>query len=352
MSKSISRPTSAPDANARVPLAGGSIAAQADASAGPGLPNLPAVPRERLAASRVLVVGDVMLDRYWFGDVNRISPEAPVPVVHVQRQEDRLGGAANVARNAAALGAQAALLCVVGHDEPGERIVELLEVSGVTPHLERDPDLATTIKLRVLSRQQQLLRMDFENMPAHEALLAGLARFDALLDSHDVVLLSDYAKGGLTHVTKMIAKARAAGKPVLVDPKGDDWERYRGATLITPNRAELREVVGQWKSEADLLARVTALRASLEVEGLLLTRSEEGMTLFTADGELNVPALAREVYDVSGAGDTVIATLAVMLGARLPLVDAVALANRAAGIVVGKLGTATVDYDELFSTAG
>jgi rfaE bifunctional protein kinase chain/domain len=162
--------------------------------------------------------------------------------------------------------------------------------------------------------------------------------------------LSDYAKGGLTHVTQMIAAACAAGKPVLVDPKGDDWERYRGATLITPNRAELREVVGQWKSEDDLRARVDTLRASLDIESLLLTRSEEGMTLFAADGSvLTAPAVAREVYDVSGAGDTVIATLAVMLAAKLPLVDAVALANRAAGIVVGKLGTATVDYDELFA---
>jgi D-glycero-beta-D-manno-heptose-7-phosphate kinase len=313
------------------------------------VPEVGVVPRAQLAAARVLVVGDVMLDRYWFGDVNRISPEAPVPVVHVQKQEDRLGGAANVARNAAALGAQAGLLCVVGHDEPGERIVELLKDSGVVPHLERDPDLLTTIKLRVLSRQQQLLRVDFENTPAHEALLAGLARFDEQLSKHDVILLSDYAKGGLTHVTKMIAKARASGKPVLVDPKGDDWERYRGASLITPNRAELREVVGQWKSEDDLLARVTALRASLDIDALLLTRSEEGMSLFTADGGVrHAPAVAREVYDVSGAGDTVIATLAVMLGAGLPLIEAVSLANRAAGIVVGKLGTATVDYDELF----
>ena len=210
------------------------------------------VPREQIARARVLVVGDVMLDRYWFGDVNRISPEAPVPVVHVQKQEDRLGGAANVARNAAALGAQAGLLCVVGHDEPGERIVQLLGDSGVTPHLERDPALLTTIKLRVLSRQQQLLRVDFENTPAHEVLLSGLARFDALLPQHDVILMSDYAKGGLTHVTRMIANARAAGRPVLVDPKGDDWERYRGATVITPNRAELREVIGQWKSEEEI----------------------------------------------------------------------------------------------------
>ncbi|SIT48659.1 D-beta-D-heptose 7-phosphate kinase [Paraburkholderia piptadeniae] len=311
-------------------------------------PEVGIVARERLAAARVLVVGDVMLDRYWFGDVNRISPEAPVPVVLVQKQEDRLGGAANVARNAAALGAQAGLLCVVGHDEPGERVVQLLGDSGVAPHLERDPELPTTIKLRVLSRQQQLLRVDFERAPAHEALLAGLARYDALLPTHDVILMSDYAKGGLTHVTKMIEKARAAGKPVLVDPKGDDWERYRGATLITPNRAELREVVGQWKSEADLLARVTKLRAELELKALLLTRSEEGMTLFSDEGILHASAVAREVYDVSGAGDTVIATLAVMIGAGLPLDEAVTLANRAAGIVVAKLGTATVDYDELF----
>jgi rfaE bifunctional protein kinase chain/domain len=289
-----------------------------------------------------------MLDRYWFGDVNRISPEAPVPVVHVQRKEDRLGGAANVARNAAALGAHAGLLCVVGHDEPGERIVELLDESNVNAYLERDPALPTTIKLRVLSRQQQLLRVDFENTPAHEILLAGLARFDALLPTHDVILLSDYAKGGLTHVTQMIAKARAAGKAVLVDPKGDDWERYRGASLITPNRAELREVVGTWKSEDDLLARVTKLRAELQVDALLLTRSEEGMTLFSEAGVLHTPTVAREVYDVSGAGDTVIATLAVALGAGLSLQEGVALANRAAGIVVGKLGTATVDYDELF----
>ncbi|CAB3787125.1 D-beta-D-heptose 7-phosphate kinase [Paraburkholderia caffeinitolerans] len=311
-------------------------------------PEVTVVPREKFAASRVLVVGDVMLDRYWFGDVNRISPEAPVPVVHVQRQEDRLGGAANVARNAAALGASAGLLCVVGHDEPGERIVELLGESHVTAYLERDPALPTTIKLRVLSRQQQLLRVDFEKTPAHEALLAGLARFDALLPSHDVILMSDYAKGGLTHVTQMIAKARAAGKSVLVDPKGDDWERYRGASIITPNRAELREVVGGWKSEADLLARVTKLRQELQFDALLLTRSEEGMTLFSDAGVLHAPAVAREVYDVSGAGDTVIATVAASLGAGLSLVAAVALANRAAGIVVGKLGTATVDYDELF----
>jgi len=310
---------------------------------------IPVVPRARVSAARVLVVGDVMLDRYWFGDVNRISPEAPVPVVHVQKKEDRLGGAANVARNAAALGAQAGLLCVVGHDEPGERIVELLGESKVAAHLARDPELLTTIKLRVLSRQQQLLRVDFENTPNHEVLRACLERFTDLLPQYDVILMSDYAKGGLTHVTKMISDAREAGKPVLVDPKGDDWERYRGATLITPNRAELREVIGQWKSEEDLRERVTQLRTDLELSALLLTRSEEGMTLFTENEVLHNSAAAREVYDVSGAGDTVIATVATMLGAGVPLVDSIVYANRAAGIVVGKLGTATVDYNELFA---
>ncbi|WP_370886614.1 D-glycero-beta-D-manno-heptose-7-phosphate kinase [Caballeronia sp. RCC_10] len=311
--------------------------------------NIPVVSRARISAARVLVVGDVMLDRYWFGDVNRISPEAPVPVVHVQKKEDRLGGAANVARNAAALGAQAGLLCVVGYDEPGERIVELLGESRVTGHLARDAELLTTIKLRVLSRQQQLLRVDFENTPNHEVLRACLARFTELLPQHDVILMSDYAKGGLTHVTQMISDARAAGKTVLVDPKGDDWERYRGATLITPNRAELREVIGQWKSEEDLHERVTKLRADLDLSALLLTRSEEGMTLFTENEVLHNSAEAREVYDVSGAGDTVIATVATMLGAGVPLVDSIVYANRAAGIVVGKLGTATVDYNELFA---
>ncbi|UVS95161.1 D-glycero-beta-D-manno-heptose-7-phosphate kinase [Burkholderia glumae] len=316
------------------------------AEAAPAVPA--SVARERLAASRVLVVGDVMLDRYWFGNVNRISPEAPVPVVHVQRQEERLGGAANVARNIVTLGAAAGLLCVVGTDEPGERIVGLLGESGVETHLERDALLPTTIKLRVLAQQQQLLRVDFEASPQHEVLLAGLARFETLLPSYGVVLMSDYAKGGLTHVTTMIATARAAGLPVLVDPKGADWARYRGASLITPNRAELREVIGQWRSEDELRARVAELRAELALDALLLTRSEEGMTLFSDAGELDVAALAREVFDVSGAGDTVIATVAAMLGAGVSLDEAVMLANRAAGIVVGKLGTATVEYDELF----
>ncbi|CAG7598206.1 D-beta-D-heptose 7-phosphate kinase [Candidatus Vallotia tarda] len=302
----------------------------------------------QVATARVLVIGDVILDRYWFGDVTRISPEAPVPVIHVQSTDDRLGGAANVACNVSALGARAGLLCIVGHDEPGTRIVELLDKSNVYAYLERDPALLTTIKLRILSRQQQLLRIDFERTPAHEILLAGLLKFEILLPNYDVVLLSDYAKGGLTHVRQMIKTAHEAGKPVLVDPKGNDWNRYSGATLITPNKRELIEVVGHWKSESDLRARVDVLRSSFQFRALLLTRSEEGMTLFSDAGVLHEPALARAVYDVSGAGDTVIATLATMIGSGVPLAEAVFYANRAAGIVVGKLGIATVSYNELF----
>lgn len=307
-----------------------------------------ALSREAIGMSRVLVVGDVMLDRYWFGDVDRISPEAPVPVVHVKRNEERLGGAANVALNATSLGAQTGLLCVLGQDEPGSRVVELLKAHGVTAFVTRDEALSTTIKLRIMSRQQQLLRVDFENLPTHEVLLAVLDQYKRLIAQYDVVLLSDYAKGGLTHVQPMIDAAREAGKRVLVDPKGNDYIRYRGASILTPNRAELQQVVGQWRSESDLAQRAQKLRTDLQLEALLLTRSEEGMSLFTDTGVLHVPAQAREVFDVSGAGDTVIATLAASLGAGLSLHDAVVLANRAGSIVVGKLGTATVSHSELF----
>lgn len=297
--------------------------------------------------ARVLVVGDVMLDRYWFGEVSRISPEAPVPVVKVERSEERPGGAANVARNIAALGARAGLLSVVGADEAGQALAKLLADSDIDASLHEDLQLNTTVKLRVIGRQQQLLRIDFENWPAHEVLQAKLAEFQQRIESCDAVILSDYGKGGLTHIGEMIRIARAHGKPVLVDPKGDDWARYAGVSIITPNRAELREVVGRWTSEEDLAARVGKLRAELGLDALLLTRSEEGMTLFAAGGATHEPALAREVYDVSGAGDTVIATLAVMLASGATLADAMRWANRAAGVVVGKLGTATCSIEEL-----
>jgi rfaE bifunctional protein kinase chain/domain len=302
---------------------------------------------QQFRQARLLVVGDVMLDRYWFGDTERISPEAPVPVVLVSKNDERLGGAANVARNAASIGAQISILGVVGDDEPGRRIEELLEAQGVKSFLQRDASLPTTVKLRVVARQQQLIRLDFEQAPTHEALLNKLEQFQSLLSEVDAVIFSDYGKGGLTHVTKMIEAARAAGKVVLVDPKGDDYSKYQGATIITPNRSELRQVVGRWKDEADLTAKAQKLREDLKLECLLLTRSEEGMSLFTAQGVEHVKAQAREVFDVSGAGDTVIATMAVALAAKWPAGQAMKLANKAGGIVVGKLGTATVSLEEL-----
>lgn len=299
--------------------------------------------------ARVLVVGDVMLDRYWFGEVSRISPEAPVPVVHVGRTEERPGGAANVARNIAALGARASLLSVAGTDEAGDSLACLLEGERVNVVLHRDEGLDTTIKLRVIGRQQQLLRIDFETQPSHEVLASKLADFERMLADTDVVIMSDYGKGGLTHIARMIALCNAAGKPVLVDPKGEDYERYRGATLLTPNRSEFREVAGGWKSEEELSRKAEQLRRDLNLAALLVTRSEEGMSLYREGGVLHEPALAREVFDVSGAGDTVIATLGVMLAAGADLPEAMRMANRAAGIVVGKLGTAVVHRAELLA---
>ena len=303
--------------------------------------------RDRAARAHVLVVGDVMLDRYWFGDVERISPEAPVPVVKIARTEERPGGAANVARNVTALGAGAMLLSVIGDDEAGAALERILAGERMQTSFLRDAALPTTVKLRVIGRQQQLLRIDFETTPSHEILAEKLADFDRLLQAADLVILSDYGKGGLTHIATMIERSRAIGKPVLVDPKGEDYARYRGATLITPNRSEFRQVVGDWKNEADLTAKAEALRRELAIDALLVTRSEEGMSLFTAAGALTIPAQAREVFDVSGAGDTVIATLGVLLAAGAELPDAVRVANEAAGVVVGKFGTAVVHPNEL-----
>jgi rfaE bifunctional protein kinase chain/domain len=298
--------------------------------------------------ARVLVVGDVMLDRYWFGDVHRISPEAPVPVLKVSRVEERPGGAANVARNIASLGAHCTLLSVVGADEAGDCLQRLLtEQGGVDALLHRDAGFSTIVKLRAIARQQQLLRIDFETSPSHEVLQAKLAEFKEKLQHTDVVVLSDYGKGGLAHIAEMIQLARAAGKPVLVDPKGEDYARYQGATLLTPNRSEFRDVAGGWGSEAELNSKAEKLRAELHLDALLVTRSEEGMSLFRDGSVLHEPTQAREVFDVSGAGDTVIATLAVMLASGAELGQAVRIANRAAGIVVGKLGTAVVSREEI-----
>lgn len=306
-----------------------------------------AFPLEKIKQVRVLVVGDVMLDRYWFGEVERISPEAPVPVVRVARREDRLGGGANVARNILALGGQVTLLGIVGDDEAGAQIEKLANEAGIHTNLVVDEDLHTTLKMRVLGRQQQLLRIDFDYLPRETVLQELAQRYAQLLDTHDIVVLSDYAKGVLTHCTPLIEMARQRQLTVLVDPKGDEYGRYRGASLISPNRAEMQQAVGKWKTEDELTASAQQLRQALNLEALLITRSEQGMTLFTNNGRFHVGAEAHEVFDVSGAGDTVLATMAVMRAAGLGWNDAVRWANKAGGIVVGKLGTSIVSAEEL-----
>ena len=303
--------------------------------------------RQDFSPARVLVVGDVMLDRYWFGDVSRISPEAPVPVARITKTEHRAGGAANVARNIAALGGQAALLAVCGEDDAADTLEGLMRDNSVAPHLERCPGFETTLKLRVLARQQQLIRLDFEQRPSAGSLKNVLRRYRELLPDYDAVILSDYGKGVLAEVAQMLAEARAAGKPVLIDPKGSDYRKYHGATLITPNRAELREVTGNWQDEEELGFKAQNLRQQLDLQALLLTRSEEGMSLYRAGQTDHQPTRAQEVYDVSGAGDTVIAAMGLCLAAGYTLTDAMHAANAAAGVVVAKLGTAVCSFDEL-----
>jgi D-beta-D-heptose 7-phosphate kinase/D-beta-D-heptose 1-phosphate adenosyltransferase len=295
----------------------------------------------------VLVAGDAMLDEYWFGDTARISPEAPVPVVSARTAEQRPGGAANVALNVAALGARSVLAAVVGQDERGERLTRALEQRGVRCDLVRSPTLPTIHKLRVLARSQQLLRIDAEQS-LHACAGELGAVFARLVRQVDAAILSDYAKGTLSRVAELIAAARAAEIPILVDPKGTDFKRYRGAYALTPNRGEFEAVVGACADEGDLLRKGEALRAELELEVLLVTRGEQGMTLFEQGAEpVTLPTQAREVFDVTGAGDTVIALLGAGIGAGLSPADAAALANLGAGIVVGKIGVATVSRSEL-----
>ncbi len=302
----------------------------------------------RLTGVRVLVVGDAMLDRYWFGAVERISPEAPVPVVAVGGSEERLGGAANVARNVVALGGQARLLAITGQDEAAARIDSLLADSTIDARLLRDAALPTTLKLRVLSRSQQLIRLDFEARPGAAALAALQAAFADTLEWAQVVVLSDYGKGTLAAAAELIALARNHGRPVIVDPKGHDYAPYAGASLLTPNRGEFATVAGPWHSEDELHEKAADWLARLGIERLLVTRSEQGMTLFRKGAPaLHDPARAREVFDVSGAGDTVVAALALALAADVGDAAAVHLANLAAGIVVGKLGTATATAQEV-----
>lgn len=304
-------------------------------------------PKEAISRARVLVVGDIMLDRYWFGEVERISPEAPVPVVRVVKREDRLGGAANVARNIVALGAHATLAGFVGEDEAATSVRQLLSEAGIQAHMITDVAHPTTLKMRVLGRQQQLLRIDFEEKPTATLLEALRDQVEKLLAGHDVLVLSDYAKGALAEVDVLIELARKKGLPILVDPKGTDYRRYRGASLVTPNRSEMQQAVGVWSTEQELTDRAQVLREQLSLDALLVTRSEQGMTLFTGQGREHVEAQAHEVFDVSGAGDTVLATLAVMRAAGIDWPTAMRWANRAGGIVVGKLGTSIVTAGEL-----
>ena len=300
------------------------------------------------STARVLVAGDLMLDRYWHGPAERVSPEAPVPVVHVRRQEARPGGAGNVALNLARLGAQPRLAALTGEDEAGDELAGLLEAAGVESHLERLAGQPTITKLRILSRHQQLLRLDFEGRFAAPAAAALLEKSRPALAQAGLLILSDYGKGTLGDPRAWIQAARAAGRPVLVDPKGRDFSVYRGATGLTPNLAEFEAVVGPCIDEAQLEAKGRVLAADLKLDWLLVTRGEAGMSLIPRDGEaLHLPTRAREVYDVTGAGDTVIATLGAALAVGEPLESAVALANLAAGLVVAKLGTAGVTPAEL-----
>ncbi len=313
-------------------------------------------PFPRFSEGRTLVVGDLMLDRYWSGGAERVSPEAPVPVVQISEIEERPGGAGNVALNIASLGGAVTLLGVVGRDTEGDSLQRALTEHGVQCDFQQEEGVRTSTKLRVLSRHQQLIRLDFENRFDQLSLEAMLERYKRQLEQHDVVVLSDYGKGTLSDVQTMIQLARSAGKEVLIDPKGDDFSKYRGATLMTPNFSEFEAVVGTCSGNEDVVEKGEQLRQQLVMDALLITRGEDGMTLLCpgseeGDGPFHHPTHAREVYDVTGAGDTVIATIAAGLAAGATRQDAVATANLAAGIVVGKLGTATTTVAELHHAA-
>ncbi|EHA14535.1 bifunctional D-glycero-beta-D-manno-heptose-7-phosphate kinase/D-glycero-beta-D-manno-heptose 1-phosphate adenylyltransferase HldE [Halomonas sp. HAL1] len=303
-----------------------------------------------LEHARVLVVGDVMLDRYWHGGTSRISPEAPVPVVRVEDVEDRPGGAANVALNITSLGGHAVLAGVVGDDENAKLLEASLTASDVSTYFQRSAEIPTITKLRVMSRNQQLLRLDFEQRLDSVDTSELLAQVEKVLPDCDVVILSDYGKGTLNQVENLIANARAQGKRVLVDPKGQDFSKYRGASLITPNLTEFEAVVGACATDAELSTRGEALRAELELEALLITRSEKGMTLIReGHAPLHLPTRAQEVFDVTGAGDTVIGLMGLALAAGHAFPEAMMLANLGAGLVVAKPGTATLSIAELYT---
>ena len=299
-------------------------------------------------SAKVLVVGDLMLDRYWHGGTSRISPEAPVPVVHVKQNEERAGGACNVALNIATLGAQCTVMGLSGDDESARVLEQLLDNVGVTPMFIKRSENSTVTKLRVMSRHQQLMRLDFEDGFIGTDLSGLEKAFAEQLDNFNIVVCSDYGKGSLRDVKKLIALCNEKNIPVLVDPKGNDFEKYTGASLITPNLSEFEAVVGQCTSEDDLVNKANELSARFDIEALLVTRSEHGMSLMQQGYDpVHIPTQAKEVFDVTGAGDTVISTLAASLGAGLSLERAMVLSNLAAGVVVAKSGTASVTISEL-----
>ena len=301
-----------------------------------------------ISGTRILVVGDVMLDRYWTGGVSRISPEAPVPVVNVAGIEERVGGAGNVALNICSLGGRCTLGAVAGDDSSGDSVRAMLSERGVELSMQQEAGLETTVKLRIVSRNQQLLRADFESVPDAGTLDQLAASLEDQVANHDLVVFSDYGKGVLSRISEWITVATAAGKPVLVDPKGDDFDRYRGATLVTPNLAEFEQVSGKVSDHDDLVAKASRLCERYDFQSILVTLSDKGMTLVDRTaGSTHVDARAREVYDVSGAGDTVIGVMAMGMAADLPTTACLELANSAAGVVISKLGTATVTAAEL-----
>lgn len=302
------------------------------------------------AKVKVLVIGDLMLDRYWSGATGRISPEAPVPVVKVETSQDKPGGAANVALNCAALGAQVSLVGLCGQDEGAEILQQCLSSMGVGCYFVTSTQHETITKLRVLSRNQQLIRLDFEKSFSDAPQQKLLDAFSQQLDWADVVILSDYGKGTLSQCKDYIQLANQHQLPVVVDPKGSDFDKYAGATLLTPNMGEFEQIVGKCSDETELVSKAETLIEKQKLQALLVTRSEAGMTLIRPEkGELHLPAKAKEVFDVTGAGDTVISALAVMLGGKAPIEHACSFANAAASVVVGKLGTATVSVNEVLS---
>jgi len=308
----------------------------------------------KIGEAPVLVVGDAMLDRYWYGDVERISPEAPVPVVAIRRARELPGGAANVARSVQALGAHSSLMTITGDDSEADSLQKLLSDDGINAMLCRDKLLNTIVKLRVVSLHlhQQMIRIDFESPPSKDSRVALLDAYLKQITKHRAVIVSDYGKGGLGHIREMIEAARAKGVPVVVDPKGHDYSGYRGATLITPNRKEFELVAGRFHDNRDLEQKALAMAEALDLEGVLVTRGEDGMSLVRRGAKpVHIPARAREVFDVTGAGDTVIAAIGCAYAAGGDIEEAVHLANIAAGIVVGKQGAATASPEEIMHEA-